>query len=91
MNETKRKPCKRLSVHLGQCLREGDADASFLHLLLEVLDAVLSIIVIRGYGAHPGPAEVQHQLGHGCRLVFVVGDGPEEGGELELTLQGRAG
>ena len=75
----------------GEGLREGDADTGLLHLLLELLDAVLAVVVVSGDGAHPGPAKVQHQLGHGRGLVLVVGDGPQEGGELELTLQGRTG
>lgn len=79
------------TVHLGQSLREGDADAGFLHQLLEVLDAVLPVIIVGRYGSYPSPAEVQHQLGDGGRLVLVVGNGPQEGGELELALQGGAG
>jgi len=76
--------------YLGQGLSEGDADPSFLNLLLEVFDAILAVIILGSYGAHPSPAEVEHQLGNSCRLVLVVGNGPEEGGELELTFQGGA-
>lgn len=46
------------TAHLGQGLREGDADTSFLHLLLEVFDAILAIIIICSYGAHPRPAKM---------------------------------
>lgn len=50
--------CERRTVYLGQGLREGDADTRFLHLLLEVFDAILAVIIISSYGAHPSPAEV---------------------------------
>lgn len=50
--------CEGSTVYLGQGLREGDADTGFLHLLLEVFDAILAVIIIGSYGAHPSPAEV---------------------------------
>lgn len=80
----------RLIKYLGEGFSERDADPSLLHPLLEVLDAILAIIIISSYGAHPGPAKVQHQVCHGCSLMLIIGNGPQEGGELELTLQCRA-
>lgn len=80
----------RWTDHLWQGLREGDTDSGLLHLVLEVFDAILAIVIISSYCAHPGPAKVQHQLGHSCGLVPVIGNGPQEGGKLELTFQGRA-
>lgn len=47
-----------LRCYLGQGLREGDANTSFLHLLLKGFDAILAVIIIGRYGAHPSPAEV---------------------------------
>lgn len=44
--------------YLGESLREGDADTSFLHLLLKVFDAILAVIIVSSYGAHPSPAKV---------------------------------
>lgn len=66
----------RNTFYLRQSFREGNADSSFLHLLLEVLDAVFTIIISSSDGPYPGPAKVQHQLGHSCRLVQIVRDGP---------------
>lgn len=78
------------SVHLGQGFREGNTDTSFFHLLLEVFDAILPIIIISSYGAHPSPAKVKHQLGDSCGLVLIIWDGPQESGELKFTHQSRA-
>lgn len=51
-------PLDSSADYLGQSLREGDADTSFLYLLLKVFDAILAVIIVGSYGAHPSPAKV---------------------------------
>ena len=76
---------------LGDELAEVNADVPLLSFFSELLNPWPAIVIISSNGAHPVPAEIFDNVCHGSGLVFIVGNGTEEGLELIFIAEESAG
>ncbi|KAL7870357.1 hypothetical protein SRHO_G00078540 [Serrasalmus rhombeus] len=71
------------SRHLGDGAVEIYAATPFLQLLSEGLDAIVTVVLICAYCAHPAPTKMGHQLHQSSHLKDITGDSAQKRGAYD--------